>query len=286
MTDWVVGDLSFDRWVEDLGAVVNELKTSEPFTLVGISQGAATCVAYAARHPERVARLLLYGGYARGAARRGSVRQEREFSAIIELARVGFGRDNPAFRQIFTSRFVPGAAEEQMDWFNDLCRRTSSPDIVGRLLETRAQVDVTALLPLVQAPTLVLHARDDGVVPIEEGRHIASGIPGAQFVELDSRNHILLEHERAWDQFRHAALEFAGDGAQAQGEDPAFAALSPRERGILALMTRGLSNAEIAAQVFLSEKTVRNHISKVFDKLGVWSRAQAIVFARDRRFGS
>jgi pimeloyl-ACP methyl ester carboxylesterase/DNA-binding CsgD family transcriptional regulator len=286
MTDWAVGDLSFDRWVEDLDDVVGAISTSEPFTLLGISQGAATCIAYAARHPERVARLLLYGGYARGASRRDSLREEREFSAIIELARVGFGRDNPAFRQVFTSRFIPGATEEQMNWFNDLCRRTSSPDVVGQLLEMRAQIDVTELLEHVQVPTLVLHARDDGVVPIAEGRLIASRIPGAQFVELDSKNHILLEHERAWERFRQIVLEFAADSASAEGEDSAFAVLSPRERAILVFMTKGLSNAEIAEHVFLSEKTVRNHISKVFDKLGVWSRAQAIVFARDHHFGS
>ena len=173
-----------------------------------------------------------------------------------------------------------------MDWFNDLCRRTSAPEIVGQLLEMRAQIEVTELLGQVQAPTLVLHACDDGVVPIAEGRLIASGICGAQFVELDSKNHILLENERAWERFREVVLEFVGQDASSDREDPAFASLSPRERAILALITEGLSNAEIAERLSLSEKTIRNQISKVFDKLGVWSRAQAIVFARDRRFGA
>jgi DNA-binding CsgD family transcriptional regulator len=172
-----------------------------------------------------------------------------------------------------------------MDWFNDLCRRTSSPEIVGQLLEMRAQVDVTALLGQVQTPTLVLHARHDGVVPIAEGRLIAARIPDAQFVELDSKNHILLENDDAWGRFREVVLEFVEHEASADGEDPSFASLSPRERAILALITEGLSNAEIAGRLSLSEKTIRNQISKVFDKLGVWSRAQAIVFARDRRFG-
>jgi pimeloyl-ACP methyl ester carboxylesterase/DNA-binding CsgD family transcriptional regulator len=285
MTDWNVGDLSFDRWVEDLDAVVGAASTSEPFTLLGISQGAATCIAYAAKHPGRIARLLLYGGYARGASRRDNPRETREFSAIIELVRVGFGRDNPAFRQVFTSRFVPGATEEQMDWFNELCRRTSSPEIVAQLLQMRAELNVTEMLEQVQVPTLVLHARDDGVVPITEGRLIAAGIPGARFVELDSKNHILLENEPAWGRFREVVLEFVGHDASPDREDPAFASLSPRERAILALMTEGLSNAEIAERLSLSEKTIRNQTSKVFDKLGVWSRAQAIVFARDRRFG-
>src|SRR5260221_9383025 len=172
-----------------------------------------------------------------------------------------------------------------MDWFNDLCLRTSSPEVVGQLLEMRAQIDVSELLGRVQAPTLVLHARDDGVVPFAEGRLIASGIPGALFVELDSKNHILLEHEPAWARFREVMLEFVGLDASPDREDPAFASLSPRERAILALITEGLSNAEIAERLSLSEKTIRNQTSNVFDKLGVWSRAQAIVFARDRRFG-
>jgi pimeloyl-ACP methyl ester carboxylesterase/DNA-binding CsgD family transcriptional regulator len=285
MTDWNVGDLSFDRWVRDLDSVVAAAKTPAPFVLLGISQGAATCIAYAAAYPERVSKLILYGGYARGASRRNDPEQEREFAAIIELARLGFGRDDPAFRHLFTSRFVPGATEAQMDWFNELCRKTSSPKIVGQLLEKRAEIDVTSMLGSVKAPTLVLHARHDGVVPIAEGRLIAAGIRDAQFVELDSRNHILLEHEPAWERFRGAVLEFTGvDGFV--GEDPAFRELSPRERMILALIADGLGNAEIAERLSLSEKTVRNHVSKVFDKLGVWSRAQAIVFARDHNFRS
>ena len=149
----------------------------------------------------------------------------------------------------------------------------------------RAQIDVVALLAQVRAPTLVLHARRDAVAPVEEGRFLAAGIPGAQFVELDSRNHVLLEGEPAWGRFCEAVLDFMGVAApEAAGEDAAFDALSPRERDILALVTEGLGNAEIAERLAISEKTVRNHVSNVFDKLGVWTRAQAIVFARDRGF--
>jgi DNA-binding NarL/FixJ family response regulator len=131
----------------------------------------------------------------------------------------------------------------------------------------------------------VLHARDDGVTPFEEGRRLAAGIPGAQFVELDSQNHILLEDEPAWSRFQEAVLDFLGIAAPG-GEDPAFASLSPREREILVLVTEGLANAEIASRLGLRDKTVRNHVSNLFDKLGVWTRAQAIVFARDRGFRS
>jgi DNA-binding NarL/FixJ family response regulator len=142
---------------------------------------------------------------------------------------------------------------------------------------------VEDLLPQVRTPTLVIHARQDGITALEEGRRLAAGIPGAQFVELDSRNHVLLENEPAWDRFREAVLDFVGLSVPA-GEDPAFASLSAREREILHLVTDGLANAEIAERLALSEKTVRNHVSNLFDKLGVWTRAQAIVFARDRGF--
>jgi len=230
---------------------------------------------------------LLYGGYARGWRRRGEADQRlREHQAIVELARLGWGRDNPAFRQIFTSRFVPGATSEQMTWFNELCRKTTSPEKAAELMEARAQIDVVDLLGKIRTPTLVVHARDDQVVPIGEGRLIASGIRGAEFVELDSKNHILLEHEPAWKRLCATFLEFTGlGGGPVVGEDPVFRALTRREREILALLTEGLGNADIAERLSLSEKTVRNHLSNLFDKLGVWTRAQAIVFARDRGFG-
>jgi pimeloyl-ACP methyl ester carboxylesterase/DNA-binding CsgD family transcriptional regulator len=283
MTDWHVGDLSFDRWVTDLEAVADAADARQ-FVLLGISQGAATCVAYAAKHPERVSRLVLYGGYARGAAVRGTPQQAREFAAIVELARVGWGREHPAFRNLFTSRFIPDATEQQIMWFSELCRKTTSPEIAGELLERRSRIDVTDLLAHVNVPTLVLHARNDVVVPLAEGRLIAAGIPSAEFVALDSKNHILLEGEPAWGRFCEAVREFTGISVAADAEDPAFASLSQRERTILGLLTEGMSNASIAETLSLSEKTVRNHISNVFDKLGVWSRAQAIVFARDRHF--
>ena len=284
MTDWNVGDLSFERWVEDLEAVVAAADPRQPFALLGISQGAATCIGYAARHPERVSHLVLYGAYARGTYRRGDPDKERLYRALIDMTRHGWGKDNPVFRQIFTSRFIPGATDEQIGWFNELCRKTTSPEIAARLLETRATIDVLELLGKVQAPTLVLHSREDDVIPIAEGHILAAGIPGAQFVELDSRNHILLETEPAWQRFCSEVLDFLNVKGTTGVEDPAFASLSPREREVLALITQGLGNAEIAGRLSISEKTVRNHVSNIFDKLGVWTRAQAMVFANDHGF--
>jgi pimeloyl-ACP methyl ester carboxylesterase/DNA-binding CsgD family transcriptional regulator len=284
MTDWTAGDISLERWIEDLGAVLDAAGVREPITLLGISQGALTCVGFAARYPERVSRLILYGGYARGAYHRGDPKQERLHRALIELIRFGWGTANPAFRQLFASRFIPDASAEQGDWFNSLCQRTTTPEIAAQLMEARASADVSHLLPKIQVPTLVLHSRGDAAIPISEGRIMASGIRNAQFVELDSRNHILLENEPAWQRFREMVLEFTGVNSPGDEEDRAFVALSPREREILALISQGLGNSEIGERLSISEKTVRNHVSNVFDKLGVWTRAQAIVLAHDRGF--
>jgi pimeloyl-ACP methyl ester carboxylesterase/DNA-binding CsgD family transcriptional regulator len=283
LTDREVDELSFDRWLADIEALVAASEVREPFALLGISSGAATCVAYAARHPERVSKMVLYGGYARGWAQRGDSKTVREYRAMLELIRLGWGKENPVFRQVFTSRFIPGGSEAQIGWFNQLCRRTSSGDMAARLLEGRSTVDVSSLLGDIQAPTLVIHARDDEVCPVSEARRLAAGIPGAQFVELDSRNHILLEDEPAWARLQEAVLDFAGLPTRG-GEDPAFGRLTAREREVLVLITQGLANADIGGRLAISEKTVRNHISNLFDKLGVWTRAQAIVFARDRGF--
>jgi pimeloyl-ACP methyl ester carboxylesterase len=282
MSDWHGGPLTEAMWASDLETVIDAARPAEPVTLLGISQGAAACVLYAIRHPERVARMILYGGYARGVARRGTPATETTYRAMIDLARVAWGKDNPTFRQVFTSRFIPGGSAEQLQWFNDLCLKTTTGDIAAELFRARADIDITALLGQVRTPTLVLHAREDEVVSVAEGRLLANAIPGAEFIELDSRNHVLLEPEPAWTRFREAVLAFLETGAPAA--DSPFAALSARERQVLALMADGLGNHDIAGRLQISEKTVRNHASNVFDKLGVWSRAQAIVFARDHGF--
>jgi pimeloyl-ACP methyl ester carboxylesterase/DNA-binding CsgD family transcriptional regulator len=288
MSDWEVGDLSQARWAADLEDIVAAAGGSDPVILLGISQGAAPAIELAARHPERVSHLILYGGYSDGWLLRSDEAGRRRFQAMLDLMEHGWGRRNPVFRQLFTSRFIPGGSDEQLDWFNDLCLKTTTPHNAVRLLQTRGTVDVRESLGSVRVPTLVLHARDDEVVPLSAGRTLAAGIPGAEFVELDSANHILLEDEPAWRRFCDAVLDFTGvvGAGEASGVDdePAFATLSPREREVLRLISDGLANAEIAARLGISDKTVRNHVSRLFDKLGVWTRAQAIVFARDRGF--
>jgi pimeloyl-ACP methyl ester carboxylesterase/DNA-binding CsgD family transcriptional regulator len=283
MSEWNDRQLTVAEWTDDLETIIDAARPAEPVTLLGISQGGVACITYAIRHPERVARLILYGGYARGALRRGTPDMERAYTAMVDLARVYWGNDNPTFRQLFTSRFIPGGSAEQLRWFNELCLKTTSAEVAARLLEARAVMDISTSLADVRTPTLVMHARGDEVVPVAEGRLLASGIPGAHFVELDSRNHVLLEHEPAWQRFQEEVLAFAQQDQPAP-IDTVFAALSAREREVLTLMTEGLGNAAIAERLQISEKTVRNHASNLFDKLGVWSRAQAIVFARDHHY--
>lgn len=280
LSDWSATNYGFRRWTDDLEEIIDALDPKEPVALLGISQGGAVCIDYAVRHPERVSKMVIYGGYARGFYTRGNPDTAREYNAILEVMRVGWGKENPAFRELFTSRFIPGGKAEQLAWFNDMCRKSVSPEVAATILEARGHTNIVDLLPKVSVPTLVMHCRDDAVVAFNEGKLLASSIPGAQFVELPGRNHILLEDEPAWPKFQEAVVDFLG---VAHGSD-VFAALSPREREILALISEGLGNTAIGEKLSISEKTVRNHISNVYDKLGVWTRAQAVVFARDRGF--
>ena len=172
--------ISFDAFVGDLEAVATAAKVAR-FALLGISQGCAVAIAYAVRHPERVSHLILYGGFAVGWNKRArSAAEKEEDAAMLTLMRLGWGKENPAFRQLFTSQFMPGATKEQADWFNELQRMTVSGQVAARIYETNGETDVTALLPRVSVPTLVLHTRDEARVPFEAGRRMAAGIPGAR----------------------------------------------------------------------------------------------------------
>jgi len=208
MSEWRAGALTLEEWTADLELVIFTAQIDSPVTLLGISQGAAACIQYAVMHPERVARMILYGGYARGAFRRGDVAAQRAYRAMVELAETSWEASNSAFRQVFTSRFIPGASPEQLQWFNELCTKSTVGEVAGKLMHARAEVDIGDLLPRVRTPTLVLHSRNDEVVPISEGQCLATEIEGAEFIELDSRNHVLLEHEPAWFRFQEEVLAF------------------------------------------------------------------------------
>jgi class 3 adenylate cyclase/pimeloyl-ACP methyl ester carboxylesterase len=208
LSDRTVDEVSFDAFVSDLETVVDATRL-ERFAMLGISQGCAVAIAYAVRHPERVSHLLLYGGYALGRNKRHRTAEEKdEDAAMMTLMRSGWGKQNPAFRQLFTSQFIPGATKEQADWFNELQRITVSPEMAVRLVEATNETDVADVLPRVSVPTLVMHARDDARVPFEAGRRMAGGIPGARFVPLASANHLFLETEPAFGQFLEQARAF------------------------------------------------------------------------------
>jgi pimeloyl-ACP methyl ester carboxylesterase len=185
MSDWDVDDLSIDAWVSDLETVVD---------------AAGVAVAYAVRHPERVSHFVLYGGFALGGKKRAPAEKETR-NAMTTLMRLGWGADNPSFRQLFTALFIPGATHEQADIFNELQRRTTSPDCAARYFDVAGDLDITDLLVAVKAPTLVMHVRGDLIVPIEAGRQLAAGIPHARFIAFQGKNHLFLQHEPASDRF-------------------------------------------------------------------------------------
>ena len=214
LSDWDVEDISFEAFVSDLETVVDAVGI-ERFPLLGISQGVAVSIAYAVRHPERVSRLILYGGYAKGRRKRGSQASSEEAAALETLMRQGWGQENPAFRQMFTSLFMPGATSEQAQSFNDLQRITTSPENAVRIRRTIDEIEVSDLLPQVAVPTLVLHCRDDAVSPFDLGRRMAATIPGARFVALEGRNHMMLEDEPAWPRFLNEVERFLGEGDSA-----------------------------------------------------------------------
>lgn len=199
MSDWDVDNLNLDAWVSDLETVVDTVGIPR-FPLLGISQGCAVSVAYAVKHPERVSHLVLYGGYTRGAKRRTHEDKDKR-NAMLTLARLEWGADNPAFRQLFTGNFIPEATLEQADFFNELQRRTTSPECAARYMDITGDLDITSLLPKVLAPTLVMHVYGDLMVPYYEGKALASSIPGARFVAMQGRNHFFLEDEPASARF-------------------------------------------------------------------------------------
>ncbi|MEO1167959.1 MAG: alpha/beta fold hydrolase [Pseudomonadota bacterium] len=210
LSDWKVEDMSFEAFVEDLETVV-DAAGFDRFDLLGISQGCAVSIAYAVRHPERVRSLILHGGYAVGWKVRAEPEEIARREAMITLTRSGWGQDNPAYRQMFTTLYLPDASHEEADWFNELQRISASPEAAIRLQDTLSRIDVRNLLGQVSVPTTVFHSREDAVVPFDSGRYMAKKIPGARFVALDSKNHLLLEHEPAWRKFVATMREFLAD---------------------------------------------------------------------------
>jgi pimeloyl-ACP methyl ester carboxylesterase/DNA-binding CsgD family transcriptional regulator len=208
LSDWDVEDISFEAWVRDLEMVVDAAGLRQ-FPLYGMAHAGAVAIAYTARHPERISRLILHGAYARGWLSRGATAaQIEEARLMIELMRVGWGRDNPAWRQVFVMQNFPEATPEEVRALEKQMRIAVSPENAVRLETAMHHIDVRQLAPQIKVPTLILHSRQDERVPFEEGRLLASLIPNAQFVVLESKNHLLTEHDHAWPKFVAAFRSF------------------------------------------------------------------------------
>ena len=273
-----------DRYRDDLTAVV-EAAGIDRFAMLGMAQGARIGMAYAATHPERISRLVLYqpstGG--RGAPGRDPKQAEAERTRF-QAMELGWQNHEQAYVRFFTSMYIPGASSEQVCAYNDLLRLTTSPMNAMAIQRSFHMTDVSREVPKVRCPTLVLHSRDNAIVPFDEGRAVASLIPGARFVGLNSSNHVLLDTEPAWQQFVEALDDFL-PSQQSPVVSAVVDALTARENEVLELVAQGLDNTTIGKRLGITERTARNHVSTILSKLGVNSRAQAIVRAREAGFG-
>jgi pimeloyl-ACP methyl ester carboxylesterase len=277
LSDRFVADLSLAAWHADFETVAASIPEPK-FVLLGVSQGGAIAITYAHRHAERISHLVLMNAYGQGGRTRARSDAERlEAETMVNFVRIGWGRDNPAYCRFFTNLFIPGGTPEQHRWWGDLERATASPEVASQLLHEMQGIDVLDLAANLDVPTLIFHSRGDMRVPFEQGCKLAAVIPGSRFVPLETNNHVLLPEEPAWKTFHDELARFLGRDAAEPRRALREAGLTPAERAVLSLVAEGLDNQTIAARLGKGEKTVRNQLSAIFDKLGVHSRAQAIV---------
>lgn len=282
LSDRNIDDFSFEAWVRDFGCLVDALSLDR-FSLIGTCQGGAVAIAYAGREPDRISNLVLYGTYARGRNRRSTIPLEPEKAKVmLEMLELGWGQEDHAFMRAFATQFQPEGGIEHLRSWCELQRQATSAANAVELSRVMFDLDVRESAARISCPTLVAHPARDAVVPLEEGRLLAQIIPNARFLQLDSPNHFMLGEEPAWVTFVEELYAFLPKPA---AEDGRFADLSMREREVLHFLARGLDNHQIGAHLDISEKTVRNHVSGIFAKLGVETRAQAIVAAREAGYG-
>jgi pimeloyl-ACP methyl ester carboxylesterase/DNA-binding CsgD family transcriptional regulator len=285
-----VDHISFDDWVDDLAAVVDQLELPS-FPLFGMSQGAAVAAEYAIRHPERVSQLFLYAPLVTGWRGRKDANSQL-WQSMEQLVLSGWGEDNMAFPAMFANLFLPESPPETRQWYAELQRKSASKETAVRFMSVLSELRMFSRLKQITVPTFVVQITHDQVVDPRSITGIAGEIPVSEFVSIESRNHILLANEPGWEEFKRIfRSQVPGQAAvtAARSETIAataasFAALSKREREILQQIAKGFSNQRIADELSISEKTVRNHITSIFDKLGVSTRAQAIVLAKESGF--
>ena len=287
LSDWEVPDFSFESRINDLEAVV-DASGFDRFALLGMSQGGPVAIAYALRHPERVSRLILHGSYTASVGPTAeSAELEDAFTRMIE---VGWARPEGRFRRVFTDMLMPAATPEQMTWVDDLMRMSTSTANAVAFRQQRRDLDVGDLLPRLDVPTLVLHARGDQANDFAEGRRLAAEIPGARLVTLESDNHVLLADDPAWPVFLSEIDEFLEPDRRAaanvllrtnsrdmNGNEPGsrgLEGLTARELEVLRLVAAGQDNKDIAATLTLSIRTVERHLQTVYRKLDLAGSAQ------------
>ena len=273
--------ISMQAWIEDLEAVT-DAAGRERFALLGVSQGAAIAVGYAARHPERVSHLILYGGCARGALRRDPPQKVVDvLNGMLKAAELGWGADSSSFRQVFISQLCHDASAAQQRAIDEAQRLTISGANAVRFMREVYDIDVREWAPRVRCPTLVFHAKEDPCFPVEEGRLLASLIPNARFVALSSKNHLPFETEPAWRAFLAELRGFlpgfppAASFADAAPE-PETISLTPRQLEILREVGNGQTDKQIARKLSLSPRTVEMHVARALAALRCRTRAEAV----------
>ena len=277
-----VSDLSFETWIHDFDGLTEKLELKQ-FALIGVCQGGAVAIEYAGRHPGRISHLLLYGTYARGRNKRPSPPLEPEKAKVmLEMLELGWGDEDSAFMRSFATQFQPKGSIEHLRSWCELQRRATSAQNAVALTRIMFDIDVSQSAGRIACPTLVAHADRDAVAPVEEGRFLAQTIPDANYLELDTPNHFMLPGERAWEVFTNAMHEFLPSTAADEAE---FSDLTEREKEVLDLVARGLDNHIIGEKLAMSEKTVRNHLTAILDKLGAATRVEAVVRARQAGYG-
>ncbi|SDJ04443.1 Pimeloyl-ACP methyl ester carboxylesterase [Frankineae bacterium MT45] len=288
LSDWDVTDHSLEARIGDLEAVADAAGFPS-FALMAMAQGGPVAISYAARHPERVTRLLFYGSYS--SAKQGLSAEDLALEDTFgQMIKVGWARPDSTFRRVFTSLMIPGATEEQMCWLDDLQRVAASAGTAYIARQQRFAADADELLPQLEFPTLILHSVGDRMNSFEYGRHLAASIAGARLVALEGENHIVLEDDSAWPIFVAEVRQFlAPDRLVWEGSEqrrpapsptvPIDTLLSTRELDVLRLVADGRDNEEIAVALQLSRRTVERHIQNIYGKLGLQGRSARIAAA-------